>query len=54
MTPGKKSDAVEITTLVCGTIIIGMLLYTDGPVAAGIGVTAAGACFGVGSYLRKK
>lgn len=54
MTPGKETDAVKIATLICGTVILAMLLYTDGIVAASAAAAAAAACFGVGSYLGKK
>ena len=54
MTPGKETDAVKIATLICGTIMIGMLLYTDGVIAATATAGAAAACFGFGSYLGKK
>jgi hypothetical protein len=54
MTPGKDSDNVKIATLVCGTVMIGMLLYTDGIVAASAAAAASAACFGIGSYLGKK
>ena len=54
MTPSKESDNVKIVTLVCGTAILLMMLYTDGIVAAGAAAGAAAACFGVGGYLGKK
>ena len=54
MTPGKDSDNVKIATLICGTVILVTMLYTDGIVAAGAAAAAATACFGVGGYLGKK
>jgi len=54
MTPGKETDAVKIATLICGTVILLTMLYTDGVIAFGAAAAAAAACFGVGSYLGKK
>lgn len=54
MTPGKETDSVKIATLICGTVILLAMLYTDGPVAAGAAAAAAAGCFGLGSYLGKK
>jgi hypothetical protein len=50
----RESDNVKIMTLICGTAILAMLLYTDGVVAAGIATAAAAGCFGLGTYLGKK
>lgn len=54
MTPGKESDPVKIATLICGTIILVTMLYTDGVVAFGAAAASAAACFGIGAYLGKK
>ena len=50
----KSSDQLKLGTTICGTAIILMMLYTDGPVAAGIAAAAAAATFGITGYLGKK